>query len=259
MLKTGTIGRSSNNELHELIDSTSTRLAALARDGAPEGTVVFARQQTAGRGRLGRQWVSPPNSGIYVSLLLRPSQSLGELPVITLGIGVAAAKAIFATTGLKVGLKWVNDLVFDGKKLGGILAEMLSGDRQQPALIVGIGINTKFSSEEVPQELKEKMSWLEAAADAPVDTNQLAAELCFQIESIYELMKLRQTDKILDEWRAFSITLGQEIVCTTPVREIKGTAIDVTASGALIVQTATGTEELVGGELSIRTASGSYC
>ncbi len=258
-MKTDTIGRSSNNELHDLIDSTSTRLANLAKDGAPEGTAVFARQQTAGRGRLGRQWVSPPNSGLYVSILLRPSQALGELPVITLGMGVAAAKAIFATTGLKVGLKWVNDLVLDGKKLGGILAEMLSGDRQKPALIVGIGINTRFSSEEVPPELKEKLLWLEAAAGTPVDTNHLAAELCFQIESIYDCMKRGSTDKILDEWRAFSITLGQEIVCTTPVRQIKGTAIDITSSGALIVQTSTGVEELVGGEISIRTASGSYC
>jgi BirA family transcriptional regulator, biotin operon repressor / biotin---[acetyl-CoA-carboxylase] ligase len=224
----------------------------------PEGTIVFARQQTAGRGRLGRQWVSPPNSGLYMSVLLRPKKSIGELPVITLGIGVAAAKAIFATTGLRIGLKWVNDLIYDGKKLGGILAEIPSGDRTRPALVIGIGINTTFQTESIPDELKEKLYWLEAATGTEVDTTALALELCYQIEAVYDLMNRNEVEKILDEWRLYSITLGQEVICTSPSREVQGIAIDVTKSGALIVQTHTGREELLGGEISVRTAQGSY-
>ncbi|MDZ4832773.1 MAG: biotin--[acetyl-CoA-carboxylase] ligase [Candidatus Melainabacteria bacterium] len=244
--------------MHDVIDSTNTRIAALSKENAEEGTIVFARQQTAGRGRLGRQWVSPPNSGLYMSVLLRPEQSVGELPVITLGIGVAAAKAIFATTGLRIGLKWVNDLIYDGKKLGGILCEVPSGNSKLPALVIGIGINTTFDSDSIPDELKEKLYWLEAASGTEVDTTALATELCFQIESVYESMKKGEIAKVLDEWRLYSITLGQEVVCTTPSREVRGIALDVTNTGALIVQTSAGREELLGGEISVRTAHGSY-
>lgn len=258
LLKTETVGRSKVNELHDVIDSTNTRMATLSREGVPEGTIVFARQQTAGRGRLGRQWISPPNSGLYMSVLLRPEQAVGELPVITLGVGVAVTKAIFAIAGLHVGLKWVNDIICDGKKVGGILAEMPSGEKNKPALVIGIGINTTFDPNDVPEELKEKMYWLEAATGTSINTNELAAEICFQLEEVYTAMTRRETAKILDEWRAFSVTLGQEIVCTTPSREIRGTAIDVTDTGALIIQTATGREHLLGGEISIRTAGGSY-
>lgn len=219
---------------------------------------MFARQQTAGRGRLGRQWVSPPDSGLYMSILLRPEQKVGELPVITLGIGVAAAKAIFATTGLRIGLKWVNDLIYDGKKLGGILAEIPTSDRNRSPLVIGIGINTTFQADSIPEELKDKLYWLEAAAGTEVDTTALAAELCFQIEAVYNSMKNGDIEKILDEWRLYSITLGQEIICTTASREVRGIALDVSRSGALIVQTSSGREELLGGEISIRTAHGSY-
>jgi BirA family biotin operon repressor/biotin-[acetyl-CoA-carboxylase] ligase len=258
LLKSKTIGHSAANELHDVIDSTNTRCAELAGQGAAEGTVVFGRQQTAGRGRLGRQWLSPPDSGLYMSILLRPKQSVGELPAITLGIGVAAAKAIFATTGLRIGLKWVNDIICDGKKVGGILAEMPSGDRENPALVIGLGINTRFDANDVPDDLKDKVYWLEAALGTELDTNVLAAEICFQIEDVYSKMQKGETKKVLDEWRAFSVTLGQEIVCTTPSREVRGTAIDISDSGALIVETKSGREELVGGEISVRTAGGSY-
>lgn len=193
-----------------------------------------------------------------MSVLLRPEQSLGELPVITLGIGVAAAKAIFATTGLRIGLKWVNDLIYDGKKLGGILAEIPTGDRNHPALVIGIGINTTFDAQSVPNELQDKLYWLEAATGTEVDTTALATELCFQIEAVYRSMKKGEIAKILDEWRLWSITLGQEIVCKSPSREIRGVALDVSSGGALIVQTSSGREELLGGEISIRTAHGSY-
>ncbi len=193
-----------------------------------------------------------------MSLLLRPSTPVGELPAITLGIGVAVAKAIFATSGLRIGLKWVNDIICDGKKVGGILAEMPSGDRAKPALVIGIGINTRFDANDIPEELKEKVYWLEAALGTEFDTNVLAAEICQQVEEVYTTMQHGGTSKVLDEWRAFSVTLGQEVVCSTPSREVRGTAIDINNSGALIVETQNGREELLAGEISVRTASGSY-
>lgn len=260
-LKTRLVGRPSSgcNELHESIDSTNTRAMQLAREGCAEGTVVLARQQTAGRGRLGRQWLSPPDSGIYMSTVLRPSQAVVELPVTTLCIGVAAVRSIFAVAGVEAGLKWVNDLIYDGKKLGGILAEMTAGDKNQPALVIGIGINVRLNKDEVPEELNKKVTWLEQAAGEPIDRNALVAELCAQIEDVYVRASEGQVARILDEWRALSVTLGNEIIVTTGSNQFRGTAIDITTSGALIVETDRGKLELTGGEISVRSVDGSYC
>src|SRR5579885_1462021 len=250
LLKTSISGRSSNNELWDSIDSTNARLLALAKDGAKEGTVVFARAQSQGRGRQGRQWISPPDSGLYMSLLLRPEKPAAEIPAITLAVGVACAKAILATTGVRIGLKWVNDLVYQGKKLGGILAEMqMNSDRS--AIVIGIGINISFDAALIPEELAHRIIWLDQAAGTACDTNALAAEICLQMEDAYNRMMQGDVKAILDEWRAYSVTLGQEIVASGTSKELRGTAIDITESGALLVQTATGTEEIFGGEISI--------
>lgn len=257
LLATTVIGRTPNNEFWDSIDSTNSRVATLAGEGAEEGTVVFARRQTKGRGRLGRQWLSPPDSGLYMSLLLRPEKSVGEIPIITLAIGVATAKAILAKTGLKVGLKWVNDLVFDRKKIGGILAEMLTPGGER-IIVVGLGINISFQQDEIPEELGDKLTWLNQLLCTECNTNALAAEICFQIEDVYNKMQRGQSKEILEDWRAFSVTLGQEIVSTTPARELRGTALDISDNGALIIQTAQGKEELFGGEISIRSKDGSY-
>jgi birA, biotin-[acetyl-CoA-carboxylase] ligase region len=260
-LKTRLIGRpsSGSNELHESIDSTNTRAMQLAREGCSEGTVVLARQQTAGRGRLGRQWLSPPDSGIYMSTVLRPSQALVDLPVTTLCIGVAAVRSVFAIAGVEAGLKWVNDLIYDGKKLGGILAEMTAGGENQPALVIGIGINVRMNKDDIPEELNNKMTWLEQAAGAPIDPNALVAELCAQIEDVYFRAADGQIARILDEWRALSVTLGNEILVTSGSTQFRGTAIDITASGALIVETDRGKQEVTGGEITVRNVDGSYC
>src|SRR5215470_16608177 len=112
-LATGRFGRAAGwaNELWDSIDSTNNRAAELAGSGAPEGVLVIARQQTAGRGRQGRTWISPPDSGVYVSLLLRPRLPSTQMPMHTIACGVAAARAIESCAGVRIGLKWVNDLV----------------------------------------------------------------------------------------------------------------------------------------------------
>src|SRR5688572_30152132 len=125
LLQTTQMGKSSvPNEVWDEIDSTNTRATQLAAEGAPHGVIVAARQQNAGRGRQGRVWVSPPDAGLYISFLLRPKIALQQLPLISLGVGVAVARAVHNTCGIEVGLKWVNDVVYAHRKLGGILAEM---------------------------------------------------------------------------------------------------------------------------------------
>ncbi|HEY9679150.1 MAG TPA: biotin--[acetyl-CoA-carboxylase] ligase [Drouetiella sp.] len=257
-LRTKEIARG-KNELWETINSTNTRAIELATEDGAHGTLILGRQQTAGRGRLGRQWVSPSDSGIYSSFLLRPEkQSVGNLSTITIAVGVAVAKAIRKTVGVDIGLKWVNDLVVDGRKLGGILCEMSSKPTGN-ALIIGIGINVRFDEHDLPDDLKDRMIWLERVAGQPVDPNIVIAEIANQLEEVYESLLAGKSASILDEWRARTITLGKKVIATSGEKSIEGIAIDIASSGALIIDTGSEQKELHAGEITIRNADGSYC
>jgi BirA family transcriptional regulator, biotin operon repressor / biotin---[acetyl-CoA-carboxylase] ligase len=242
------------NELYETIDSTNNRACELARQGAPEGTLILARQQSAGRGRQGRTWVSPMDAGISFSVLLRPKISLAKLPLITLATGVAVVRAVERSVGIRLGLKWVNDLVLNGKKVGGILAEMPG-----QALVIGIGLNIRLNSDELPDDLKERVDWLERASGRPVDPNLIVVELALELEHQYENLISGNSEDILKSWRSYSVTLGKEIIARTGAQEIRGKAIDISQTGALIVEGEAGRSEISAGEISIRTADGSYC
>lgn len=260
LLKTHTIANPADTkvELWDSIDSTNVRAAALGEQGAPGGMLVVAREQTAGRGRLGRQWTSPPDSGIYASFLLRPHSALiPNLSAITLGAGVAAAEAIEAAAGVSVGLKWVNDLILNGKKAGGILAQMSYRDGKQ-ALVIGIGINISLQPDDVPEDLRQKVTWLEEVTDQPVDANVVLAQLCYSLERIYDLMLANEVATILDQWRRRSVTLGKYVRAVSGDKEWEGTAEDIAQSGALLLRTSSGLQELHAGEISIRGIDGSY-
>lgn len=268
-LATRIIGRpsGSKNELWEQIDSTNSRALLLAQEGAPEGVLVLAHSQTAGRGRLGRKWISPKGAGLYLSVLLRPERLRAGLPLITIASGLAAAMAVEITTGVKLQLKWVNDLVLQGCKVGGILAELQS---QPPtnkteaagfhqALVVGIGINISSKGVDLPQELSGKVQWLEDIAQQPVDRNLLVSQIAYELEQALNLIWAGKTGSILDAWRCYSATLGETVKAEVGDSIVEGLAVDITDSGALLVKTSTGTQELYAGEVSIRRSDGSYC
>ncbi len=269
-LSTKRLGKVSgwDNELWDCLDSTNNRALELAAQGAPEGVIVMARQQTAGRGRLGRAWVSPADSGIYASFLLRPHCSPKELPLHTLACGVAAAQAIWDCVGIKIGLKWVNDLVFNGKKLGGILAEMPSyathktaetKQSQLPALIAGFGINIRFTQTDIPEELQHKIAWLEQIAGQPINPNLVLTSLATNLEKVYDDLNDGHTNKILELWKDYSVTLGRPIRAVSGNTTIEGLAVDVSDTGGLIVETKDRTQVVLhAGEITIRGANGTY-
>jgi BirA family transcriptional regulator, biotin operon repressor / biotin---[acetyl-CoA-carboxylase] ligase len=268
-LKTSWLGRAPGwrNELWESLGSTNTRAAELAAEGAPEGVIVLARHQMAGRGRLGRTWVSPVDAGLYMSLILRPQQPQSQIPLLTIAAGVAVADAIRSVCDLKVGLKWVNDIIYDRRKIGGILAEMPALSRatdaakQLPqAVIVGIGININLKPEDIPEELTNKIDSLAHIKNEDVDPNKVAAAIAGAFEDTSKLLNPSTSQQLTNRWRDLSITIGQMIVTENSERKLEGKAVDITDSGALIVELSDGSRmTLHAGEISIRTPDGSYC
>jgi BirA family biotin operon repressor/biotin-[acetyl-CoA-carboxylase] ligase len=183
--------------------------------------------------------------------------------LITLAIGVAVSSAVERCAGVKLGLKWVNDLVFAGRKVGGILAEMPSVSTKEPEkmrpIVVGIGLNLRLDESTLPAELAGRISSLEQIAGMPLDPNEVVAHLCIDIESVYETLKAKQTEAIISGWRARSVTLNQEVVVTSGNNSMEGLAIDIDNTGALIIQQSDGQlHKLHAGEITIRSKDGSY-
>jgi len=264
VLTTREIGKAPNfaNELWQTIDSTNNRAMALAKQGAPHGVIVMSRQQTAGRGRLGRTWISPPDAGIYLSFLLRPAKFKPQIPLVTLATGFACAKAINKILGIKIGIKWINDLVLSGRKLGGILGELYLPPAPEQAaaeaLIVGIGINIDQASAGAPIEVSSQMAWLTEVVQGSLDRNALVAEIAFELEGVIELLSAGRSEEILNGWRNYAVTLGELVVATVGNETVSGIAVDVSDCGGLILQTTAGQRTLHAGEVTLRTADGTY-
>ena len=226
----------------DCIPSTNAAVKQLALQGAPEGTALIAEQQTAGRGRLGRSFYSPAGSGIYLSVLLRPQKPADALFDLTARVAVCVRRAIFEVCGCDVGIKWVNDLVLHGKKLGGILTELVGGET--PAAIVGIGINCDQT--DFPPELCEIAGSLFAETGRCVDRETLAAAILQDLSNVFEI-------DWLPEYRANCVTLGREVTLLSPQGEREAYALDVTETAALLVRLPDGTvEEVSSGEVSVR-------
>lgn len=281
LLKTERFGKASAqpNEVWESIGSTNTRAAELAARGAPEGVLVLARHQSRGRGRLGRVWLSPPDAGIFMSVILRPGKPHSELQLLTLACGVAVADAIEAVSGVKVRLKWVNDLVVERRKIGGILAEMpanssatapseqaLPGGQDsssRQAVIVGLGINLNYDGIELPPEIESKVDWLNRLSEDPPDPNELAATIAASLETTIDALfsdSTNSTSNLLDRWRARSVTLGSIIRTEYSGEVLEAVAVDIAENGALIVEKFTGERLMLhAGEVSVRAPDGNYC
>lgn len=235
--------------------STNADALTLARDGAPEGVVLVADHQTAGRGRRDRAWLAPPGSSLLVSVLLRPPATVA--PAATMTVAVAMAEAVEQAAGVSPGLKWPNDLVVDDRKLAGILAEAdwpagstISAGWRPPAsyeriaLVVGVGLNVTWpplagAPEEVAAlaEVATALNWLGAA----VDRGELLVAFLRRIDARYgELVRSGSPAATLGEWRRRSATLGRRVRVDLGADDVEGVAVDVTDDGHLVVDTPDG-------------------
>lgn len=267
-LRTYIIGKSTANEFWDEIGSTNDRAIELAGESAEEGLLVIAAKQSGGRGRQGKVWVSPQDSGIFLSIILRPTLDAAQMPLLSLAAGAAAASAIESVCGLRIGLKWVNDLVFENKKLGGILVEMpgmqQTGQKRDgwilpPAAVLGIGINLDLAPEQIPAELQNRICSLDQITGKKVDANSLIAEFLNCIEEYYNHLRHGLEESVLIDWKAYCRTLGKRIRASLGNETIEGLAENVLDSGALVLRLDSGESRLLhAGEISIRLEDGTY-
>ena len=234
----------------ECSPSTNTELKALAEQGAAEGTVLIAHRQTAGRGRLGRSFFSPPNTGLYLSVLLRPDGSPQESTRITTVAAVAAAKAAEQVCGTKVQIKWVNDLYRAGKKVCGILTEgqPIPNENRLAYAVCGVGFNLCPPKEGFPPEIAPIAGSLTDTFDP---TLRMPLALAF-LEEFRKDLALPFSE-ILEEYRSRSLLTGKTVFSPTDSFSGDATVLGIDEEGGLRIALSDGTEQILrGGEVSVR-------
>jgi len=227
---------------YDTIDSTNTEALKQARLGADEGLCIVARQQTAGRGRHGRTWVSEKDAGLYFSIVLRPKIETKYLPLITLMAGVAVYDTL-QELGVKPDIKWVNDVIVDEKKISGILAETTETNNSL-AVVVGIGINIKSSN--FPPEIAGIATSIESEAGA-IATGDLTEILTKYVSYFYDIFTTQNGPaKIVDEWRRRSTYFsGKAVLVKLGDKTITGITEGLESNGALRLRKADGDVAIV--------------
>src|SRR6195256_6914228 len=216
-------------------DSTNRVALELGHDGEAEGAVVLAEEQTAGRGRAGRAWASERAAGIYVTLLLRPKLAPVQAPLLTMMAGLSAHTAIQAQTGLAVDLKWPNDLLVDGKKVGGILTEMHAEPSQVRFVIVGIGLNV--NQEKFPGELGNIATSLLTETGKPQSRMELLVRLLREFESDYNRFLREGVASVVARFESVSsYARGKRVRVTNGTESYTGTTAGLGAEGLLQVE-----------------------
>ena len=242
--------------VYETLPSTNALARELASAGAAHGTAVLADTQSAGRGRMGRTFVSPPDCGIYLSLILRPEAEASELLHLTAVLAVAACDAVEEVTGLRPGVKWINDLVLHGKKVGGILTELAFSGPKPDFAVAGIGLNCNTDSEAFPPELRQTAGSLAQAAGNPVDRTALAAALIRHWTQAAQTA-VPERAEWMRRYRQDCVTVGQEVELLRGGAREQAFALGVEDDGALLVRLTDGTQKRVFcGEASVRGKNG---
>jgi BirA family biotin operon repressor/biotin-[acetyl-CoA-carboxylase] ligase len=237
----------------DTIDSTNRLAAELARDGAAEGTVVVAEQQTAGRGRLGRSWVSPARLNLYASIVLRPAMPPLEVPRLTLVAGIAVAQAIAESAALAPEIKWPNDVLLGGKKVAGVLTELEAEAERVRFVIVGIGVNLNASRADFPAELQSKATSVALASGAPVDRAAFAGRLLSALDDLYTTFLRGGFAALRPRYEERHCLTGRRVkIDGKPA--IAGVVRGVDDGGALLVESAHGVQRVISGEVTLQRA-----
>lgn len=252
-LSTNTFGRDQYLYYKE-IDSTNNQARILASQGYPEGTVVVAETQTAGKGRRGRTWYSPHSQGIYMSLILRPMLPLKEISRVSILIAVAIAETLATELNLQPRIKWPNDILINGRKIAGILSEAVTDMDGIEYIVVGIGININNPLQEFPDDFRTAPTSALAERELPVSRVKLLQTLLLKLEGHYQDLLAGQFASTLEQAKNLSTVIGQEVRLDSINGFIVGQAFDIDENGYLLVRDQQGkVHTVLSGEISVLT------
>ncbi|MDO8282499.1 MAG: biotin--[acetyl-CoA-carboxylase] ligase [Thermodesulfovibrionia bacterium] len=227
-------------------DSTNDLAMKLGEESdEPEGIIVVSDSQTAGRGRMGRSWISPSGVNLYFTALLKPGFPTIEAPLLTLTAAVACVSAIRDLTGINAEIKWPNDLLVNNRKTGGILLDMKTYKDNIKFVAVGIGINVNMDPVIFPEDIKPYSTSLAKECGRTIDRVELFKKILSELEQSYKSLLSGGKVAMLQQWRLFSSTLGKNVSVKMYDKVISGIAEDIDGTGALVIKLPSGGHEVV--------------
>jgi BirA family biotin operon repressor/biotin-[acetyl-CoA-carboxylase] ligase len=233
-----------------LIDSTNTYAKSLIKENGPHGTVVLAEEQSAGRGRMQRNWSAEKGKNLLFSIVLYPDFGFEKISLLPFAASLAVADAIDSVNGLSSTCKWPNDVLINGKKVCGMLLEAVSGGEMIEKVVLGIGINV--NQVEFPEELRHKATSLSLESGIDVDRIRLLQSVLEECEHRYEQLAQFPPMQLLNEWKLKALLFGKKITVLESEFSYNATAIDLAEDGSLIIKTEDGTtKSIFAGDVSL--------
>jgi BirA family transcriptional regulator, biotin operon repressor / biotin---[acetyl-CoA-carboxylase] ligase len=231
------------------IDSTNKKARDLLQKGAAEGTMVIADEQTDGRGRFDRRWISEKGKNLTFSLILRPQIGPRSFGLLSLYAGMAVAEAVETKVNLKPVCKWPNDLLFEGKKFCGILAEASAGANRKAGVVIGIGINV--NQELFPADIGKRATSLLIVKKEKLDRYQVLSAVLESLEKNYLYVQGGEVSALLERWSRYADMFGKKISIRCGEKILSGSADRLDSDGGLIIKTSNGEVKILAGEVSL--------
>jgi len=233
------------------VGSTNLLGFRLAETGSEEGTLIVADEQTKGKGRMGRSWYSPPRLGLWMSLILRPRIPPFKAPGLSICAGLALAQTIKEMTGIEAKIKWPNDCLIDGKKVGGILLELSAELDRINFVIVGIGVNVNHSAKDFPRNLSQTATSMKIKLGKDISRLALLTSFLEEFERIYLDFKKKGLSAQREMIKSFSSLLGKKVAVRFGKEKIEGTAENIDENGSLVIKTKKGEKVVTAGEVMV--------
>ena len=226
------------------VDSTNDWAKQLAETGAAEGTVTLAKMQTAAHGRKGKSWTSPAG-GLWLSIILRPKNKASELAKLTFTASLAVAEVLREQYDLRAETKWPNDVLVNGRKICGVLAEMNTTNEQVNNVVLGVGINVNFQRSILPKSFRANATSIESELGRKIIFHELFTALMEKMEDNYQMFLNEGVGPLLERWKTYAGFLGKTVVVTESNETLTGTALDIDEDGALIIAMEDGTKKRI--------------
>ncbi len=238
---------------YQSVDSTNEiAMLSSAKNDTESGTIIIADRQEKGKGRLGRTWISPPGLNIYMSIILRPEIEPKDATLLTVLTSIACALALRGISGLKVVIKWPNDLMVSEKKLGGILTEVRSEPERIKTAVIGIGINVNIENKDFPAEIRDIATSIKNETGKYLSRSEIIIRILKEFEAWFNVFKSKGSRPLLEKWKQLSSTLGKNVKVAIGDSTVSGLARDIDEEGMLILELKSGSlRKISAGDVTI--------